>query len=1047
MSNRVSRGVPGRARRAAVALVALVTSLTGLVAVETVVAPPAEATHFRASQLTWHRHNPATRAVEFHFSSAFRRSYFSQQYGITANVGTIVPIEAVQSGYGLSFGDGQLLPSFNATVVTVDAPNDTVIVQATLPHTYGGSGVQFTAAYTNCCRLSAPTHQNNPDRVNRIESLVSLVNGVTGSPGSAISPIVDCPVNADCRFFIPGVDADGSILTYRLATVTEASADPNLNGNGGFVQPRTGNPQWNQSQSPGANLATVEPATGLYRWVTTGAVLDSGSTPSYFSTQVIVEKRLTAGAAPVSKVAVDFFIRLNPATAPNQPPSFIAPTPADGTVLVAGTNELVELNVSAVDPQPADTVSLTTLGLPNGATFTTTPGNTATGTFSWTPTAFGTTILTLNAADQLGLQAVQRSITIRVSDRQAPTLTAPSAIVVEATGPAGATVDFAVAAVDDVDGPITPSCSRTSGSPFSLGTTTVTCTATDAAGNEATASFPITVHDTTGPTITVTDLVVEATGPDGATILFTPVAADLVDGPVPVTCTPPSGSTFAIGSTSVTCTATDAAGNPAANGFAIVVQDTTAPVLVLPATTIEATGPAGADVTLTPTAADQVDGAIPARCTPNLPGTFRLGSHPVSCSAADAAGNETTATTTINVVDTTPPAVSVPTAIAVEATEAGGALVSYTATAEDIVDGAMAPACSTPPGSLFPLGATTVTCTATDASGNTGSASFLVTVSDTTPPVLTVPPAQTLEATGPAGEVATFGVSAADAVDGMMTPACDQTSGATFALGTTTVTCSATDATGNTASASFEITVKDTMGPVITVPGTITVEATGPGGETVPFAVTAADVVDGSVVADCSPLSGSSFRLGATVVGCTATDSRGNEAVPTTFVVHVVDTVAPVVTYSGVQATYQVDGQVAITCTATDSGSGIASTTCADIIGPASSFLPGNNLYSASATDRAGNVGAGRVSFNVDITADNLCRLTMQYVTEPAIAKELCTKLAHAREQAARGNAGSSHEYLKSYRNQVAAQSGKSMTAAQAATLDRLAVALEATFH
>lgn len=969
MSNRVSRGVPGRARRAAVALVALVTSLTGLVAVETVVAPPAEATHFRASQLTWHRHNPATRAVEFHFSSAFRRSYFSQQYGITANVGTIVPIEAVQSGYGLSFGDGQLLPSFNATVVTVDAPNDTVIVQATLPHTYGGSGVQFTAAYTNCCRLSAPTHQNNPDRVNRIESLVSLVNGVTGSPGSAISPIVDCPVNADCRFFIPGVDADGSILTYRLATVTEASADPNLNGNGGFVQPRTGNPQWNQSQSPGANLATVEPATGLYRWVTTGAVLDSGSTPSYFSTQVIVEKRLTAGAAPVSKVAVDFFIRLNPATAPNQPPSFIAPTPADGTVLVAGTNELVELNVSAVDPQPADTVSLTTLGLPNGATFTTTPGNTATGTFSWTPTAFGTTILTLNAADQLGLQAVQRSITIRVSDRQAPTLTAPSAIVVEATGPAGATVDFAVAAVDDVDGPITPSCSRTSGSPFSLGTTTVTCTATDAAGN------------------------------------------------------------------------------PAANGFAIVVQDTTAPVLVLPATTIEATGPAGADVTLTPTAADQVDGAIPARCTPNLPGTFRLGSHPVSCSAADAAGNETTATTTINVVDTTPPAVSVPTAIAVEATEAGGALVSYTATAEDIVDGAMAPACSTPPGSLFPLGATTVTCTATDASGNTGSASFLVTVSDTTPPVLTVPPAQTLEATGPAGEVATFGVSAADAVDGMMTPACDQTSGATFALGTTTVTCSATDATGNTASASFEITVKDTMGPVITVPGTITVEATGPGGETVPFAVTAADVVDGSVVADCSPLSGSSFRLGATVVGCTATDSRGNEAVPTTFVVHVVDTVAPVVTYSGAQATYQVDGQVAITCTATDSGSGIASTTCADIIGPASSFLPGNNLYSASATDRAGNVGAGRVSFNVDITADNLCRLTMQYVTEPAIAKELCTKLAHAREQAARGNAGSSHEYLKSYRNQVAAQSGKSMTAAQAATLDRLAVALEATFH
>lgn len=90
--------------------------------------------------------------------------------------------------------------------------------------------------------------------------------------------------------------------------------------------------------------------------------------------------------------------------------------------------------------------------------------------------------------------------------------------------------------------------------------------------------------------------------------------------------------------------------------------------------------------------------------------------------------------------DISPPVLSgVPANIIAEATGPTGAIVSYsTPTANDLVDGARPVACVPPPGSTFPLGVTTVTCTASDTQGNTASASFNVTVRDTTLPNTTI---------------------------------------------------------------------------------------------------------------------------------------------------------------------------------------------------------------------------------------------------------------------------------------------------------------------
>jgi hypothetical protein len=76
-----------------------------------------------------------------------------------------------------------------------------------------------------------------------------------------------------------------------------------------------------------------------------------------------------------------------------------------------------------------------------------------------------------------------------------------------------------------------------------------------------------------------------------------------------------------------------------------------------------------------------------------------------------------------------------------------------------------------------------------------------------TPPALTLPPDQTVEATGPDGATVTYKVSASDARGGTLTPGCRPASGSVFRLGTTTVNCSAADAQHNTATGSFTVSV------------------------------------------------------------------------------------------------------------------------------------------------------------------------------------------------------------------------------------------------
>jgi hypothetical protein len=230
------------------------------------------------------------------------------------------------------------------------------------------------------------------------------------------------------------------------------------------------------------------------------------------------------------------------------------------------------------------------------------------------------------------------------------------------------------------------------------------------------------------------DIFLQATSSAGAVVFFMPpTALDSGHAGTSVACSPPPNTKFPIGTTPVTCTASDPLGNRTSKSFMVRVTDLLGPVMtrVPAAISAEATAPAGATVTYElPTATDQVDGIRPVTCSPASGGRFAPGVTTVTCTSSDTRGSRASATFSVNVtvVDTTPPRLTLPGTITEAARSINGAVVSYSVSATDAVDGPINPACTPASGSTFALGTTPVICKAADAHGNQATGSFQVQV-------------------------------------------------------------------------------------------------------------------------------------------------------------------------------------------------------------------------------------------------------------------------------------------------------------------------------
>jgi HYR domain len=184
----------------------------------------------------------------------------------------------------------------------------------------------------------------------------------------------------------------------------------------------------------------------------------------------------------------------------------------------------------------------------------------------------GTTTVTCSPKQD---SPVSCSFTITVNDTQAPSITCPNNIVMNAvSGQCGTVVSYTTpTATDNCDPNPAVTCAPASGSTFPAGTTTVTCTAMDTSGNKAPCSFTVAVTDNTPPAITclanITAKTATINNPCVA-VSFAPAASDNCPG-VTTVCIPPSTSCFPVGTTTVTCTATDASNNTATCSFTVSV--------------------------------------------------------------------------------------------------------------------------------------------------------------------------------------------------------------------------------------------------------------------------------------------------------------------------------------------------------------------------------------------------------------------------------------------------------------------------------------------
>ncbi|MDD5569067.1 MAG: DUF5011 domain-containing protein, partial [Candidatus Pacebacteria bacterium] len=567
-------------------------------------------------------------------------------------------------------------------------------------------------------------------------------------------------------------------------------------------------------------------------------------------------------------------------------------------------------------------------------------------------------------------------------DGSAPTITAHDNVVMEGNSPT--TVTYTVPAVtDNVDTVLTAACNPISDSIFAVGPTTVTCNAADTSGNLATSTFTVTVQDS-APVITGTpaDMVVEATSASGATVEYiAPTANDAIDGLVTVTCVPASGSTFPIGDTTVTCSATDSGAHTATSTFTVTVQDSAPVITINGGDTLSVEyGSVYADAGAT--ASDAVDGTLTVVVNGAVD-TSILGEYKITYSATDSHGNNTEATRTVKVVDTTKPVITLlgDSEITIELntpyTDAG-------ATASDNYDGDLTTSIATEnPVDIAKVGDYTITYNVSDSSLNAAVEVIrTVHVVDTTVPTIELigDNPQVIEA-GTA--YAELGATVTDNYDAGLTAVIDASAVNTNAVGSYNVIYDATDSSGNKAVQLIRIVnVQDIIKPIVTIDKPESPVNAHP---FIVFLVTdftpttaECKINDGAFVPCTSPFP-LELTTGTYTVTVRATDQGGNTSDEVTSDEFIVDADAPVITINSAPGALINVNSATIEFTVTGDfsameckfdGSDIED--CASPIA-LSDLTEGEHKVTVKAVDALGNESnVPEVIFTVDMTAPTI---------------------------------------------------------------------------
>jgi N-acetylneuraminic acid mutarotase len=350
----------------------------------------------------------------------------------------------------------------------------------------------------------------------------------------------------------------------------------------------------------------------------------------------------------------------------------------------------------------------------------------------------GTTIVTWTATDSYGETATCEQ-TVTVNDETPPTITCPGDIVAEATFITGKIVDFSVPIAADNCGPVTVSqvAGPSSGSLFHVGETIVTFRATDLAQNTVTCSFKVTI---TPKVCALTTTIIQVSsapcsGADTGSIII-----NATNGTDPYQYSIDKGVTYSPNNSFY--------GLPVGTYQVVVksgacvtaVHDVTIRNSVTEPLEIECPEP----LVLKANANCMSEGVVPRTpltsggCPPiTLTSSYTGGNLPpgttvITWEAKDANGQTATCQQVITVRDQTAPKLTCINDLVVQPTSLNGAVVRFSppAVADNCPGATVIQVAGPPSGAVFPVGITTVTFKATDASGNSATCSFRITVAD-----------------------------------------------------------------------------------------------------------------------------------------------------------------------------------------------------------------------------------------------------------------------------------------------------------------------------
>ena len=588
------------------------------------------------------------------------------------------------------------------------------------------------------------------------------------------------------------------------------------------------------------------------------------------------------------------------------------------------------------------------------------------------PYSVGTTTVTWTATDANGNTATCTQDVV-VTDGENPTVTCPStANITTDAGLCTSTASIGTATGTDNCG--VPTTAVDNAGPYSVGTTTVTWTATDANGNTATFTQDVVVTDGQNPTAVCADITVQLDANGNASITAGEINNGSSDncGVDGLSVDVSDFDCSAVGANTVTLTVTDVNGNTSTCTSTVTVEDNIDPTAVCADITVQLDANGNASIT-----AAEINNGSSDNC--GVDGLSvdvsdfdcsAVGANTVTLTVTDVNGNTSTCTSTVTVEDNIDP-----TAVCADITVQLDAQGVASITASEI-DGGSSDNCgidnisaSTTSFDCDDEGVNTVTLTVTDVNGNVSTCDATVTVENNiTPTVSCQDITVQLDANG------TVSITSGD-VDGGSNAACgiaslsvDPSAFDCTNVGPNTVTLTGTDNSGNVSTCDATVTVEDNIDPTA-VCADITVQLDAQG----TASITAGEINNGS--SDNCGVDGLSVdvsdfdcsAVGANTVTLTVTDVNGNTSTCTSTVT-VEDNIDPTAVCQDVQVQLSSQGTAFVNPSEMDNGSfdncGITSLElsqvdfgCEDV---------GENLVTLTVTDVNGNTSTCTAEVNVD---------------------------------------------------------------------------------